>query len=649
MKKTGLLRKAAVVLSGAATYLVFSLVLTGYDHITTHPGINGAVTKGFTERYFASINPASTFYYYTFVFSGSGTMEGEGISSGGMLEAKTSKMDKNVTGWIEHGGMSADEPQLPASFVHFYDPTQPAGQRYLKDLLDDFYVGWAVDNPKTDHVEWAISDDRNEYNYESAKQAFKHALEQADPDYRELNMAHAWRAFGQTLHLIADMGIASHVRDDAHPGVGSGTVGYRWAYDADPYEEVVYQHTSTNGMDDLLKGSVDPAVESFSQSAKTVKSIAEQLAAYTNQNFFSHETISGTGVIPKIHPEKTYPSPKTDACTYNSTTHVYSRTIGGNTVKMCKDLSYLAVMNGFRGYPYIDKECALSQATALLPQIREAGINALRCFIPKIQLKITALGDDFIEGTVTHITDEEYPEEIRYNGVVKIKRASNLELIDEVTCENGVFKDDINLGSFNRSSEQLLAEIECGYVYIKSEPFVESPPPKWKYMKFDMGQINGIYDFRNSSGTSEVERVVDWKSFDHLMPGTFEDGVFSVRFDTTDWGWTYVLECTLEIDLQRQIITGGSFSSEIYATSSPDKRYDRMSFDLGRVEATQWFTHYGAFKLGGSDVCDPNRLFNLSHTDYDNHGSNMVFDWRLKSYSCSASSYLIFSFRENRL
>lgn len=640
------MKKLLIALSGALAYLLVSLVLTSYDHKVTHMKLNGAVTKEFSERYFASLDKESTFYYYNFLFSGSGALEGEEVKKGGLLEIETGTASKNVQAWIEHGGMSADEPQLPASFVHFYDPTQPEGQRYLKDLLDDFYVSWALENPKTDHVEWAISDDRNEYNYEAAKKHFKNALEQPDESYRKMNMAFAWRAFGQTLHLIADMGIASHVRDDAHPGVGSGATGYKWSFDADPYEEIVFLHASQKGIESFLGGNVDPAVETFARSAKTVKSIAEQLAAYTNKNFFSHETISGTGVIPKIHPEKTYPAPKLDDCTYNSSTNIYTKTIGGNTVKMCKDLSYLAVLNGFRGYPYIDEECTLSQATALMPQIREAGVNALRLFIPKIEIKITALGDDFIEGEVKHKTDEEYPEEILYNGKVSIKKASNLDLIDEVTCENGVFRDAIDLTGFNRTFEQLFAEIECGYVYIKSEPFVETPPPKWNYLKVNMDNIDGIYKLTQNTGEKQSEKTLDWTYSNEYYFGRFVDGVFTLHKDTVIGGWRYITDCTLHIDIQKKIITEGSFSAEVSSFYEPEKRFKRIHFDVANIAANGWAMNYGSFGLGGQDVCNPQKLFNLTRIDYDDYGNNYFFKWELISYNCRDLSGVSFRFRE---
>jgi hypothetical protein len=465
------MKKALTVIAGALTCLVLSLILTGYDHLYSHKKINVAISEAFVQKFTGSINPEDKFYNYIFTFNTSGKLEGEEISAGGLLDATSTSTGKNVSGWIEHGGFSADEPQLPASFVHFYDPTEPPGERYLKDLLNAFYISWGLDNPKTDHVEWAISDERNEYNYEAGKQRFVDALEQPDENFRKMNMAFAWRSLGQTLHLIADMGIASHVRDDAHPGVGTGMVGYKYSFDADPYESVVYHHSKNNGISGFMSGSVDPAVQAFCRKSTSAKSIAEQLAAYTNSSFFSHETISGKGVVPKIHPQKTYSSPKLETCEYNTESAIFYRSFGGNSVKMCKDLSYLSFLNECRGYPYIDEECIVSQATALFPQIKEAGINVMKCFIPHLDVTITALTKDSIMGKIIHLKDAEYPREIKYNGPVQIRKLSNRELIGTVNCEKGEFMDEIDLSRFDQVADKLYAEIECGYVYIKSDPF----------------------------------------------------------------------------------------------------------------------------------------------------------------------------------
>ncbi|MFO7615821.1 MAG: hypothetical protein R6V75_01065 [Bacteroidales bacterium] len=638
------MKKIAYAVAGALVYLVLSLGLSSYDHLYTHKKLNVAIAEAFMERYQVAIDPNEKFYNYFFSLS-IGALEGEEVSKGDMLDIKTATARKTPLGWIEHGGMSADEPQLPASFCHFYDPTQPEGQRYLKDLLDDFYVSWALENPKVDHVQWALSDKRNEYNYEAGKTHFKNALEQKDPDFRKMNMAFAWRALGQTLHLIADMGIASHVRDDAHPGVGAGAAGYKYSYDADPYEEIIYLHSQKNGIEDFLKGTVDPAVKSFSKSATTAKTIAEQLATYTNLNFFSHETISGTGVTPKIHPEKTYASPKLDHCSYDQGPAIYRKTIGGNNVLMCKDLSYLEIFNNFRGYPYIDQQCALSQATALMPQIREAGINVIRCFIPKLKVEITDIGDNYIEGVVSHTTDPEYTAEIKYNGLVEILSQKTQNVLYTIDAEDGTFRKEVDLSRVNLSEDKLFARIDCGGIGIISEPYEARPAANWKYVRFSFKRLDArVYHSRDidPDNITISERELKWTFDDELREGTYSNGVFTAEWET-DGGLRNKGQLTLHINERTQTITSGSFKSEVRSTYNPTKEYYELDFTIQDIGATYFSPSSATFGLGANDLCNPSR-FLVSHyetiwTGYKN---------TLESYTCNSYSSFGLSLRESK-
>jgi hypothetical protein len=631
------MKKLIYALFGAMSYLVLSLMLTGYDHMYSHKMINDSIVSQFVARYGSSVNPLDKFYNYYFIFDGGGTMEGEEISKGDMLTPTSSTAKKDVRGWIVHGGMSADEPQLPSSFTHFYDPTQAPGQRYLKDLLDEFYVAWAIENPKVDHVQWAISDERNEYNYEAGKQHFKNALEQADPEFRKMNMAFAWRALGQTLHLIADMGIASHVRDDAHPGVGTGVAGYKYSFDADPYEEVVHHHAKKSGVGSFLNGAVDPAVKAFCKESKTAKSIAEQLASYTNANFFSHETISGAGVKPKAHPEKTYPSPKLENCSYNAEPAIYVKNFGGNSVKMCKDLSYLAVLNDFRGDPYIDEECVLSQAAALLPQIREAGVNTIRCFIPKLEVKITGIHDNSITGEVSHTTDSEYPEAIKYNGLVEIKSQKTQEVLFGVQCKDGKFDETVDLSEFDEVNDKLTAEIICGNIRIVSEPASAEPAPKWNSVQFLIKNLPATVLHTRNNTSNENNISLKWTFDDFYHPGVYANGLFTAEWDTLidNSSFRHKGSLSLRIDEKTQKITSGRIISEYNSKYSPTKEYYKIDFEVSDITAFSYRSEFASFSLKGSNLCKPgNFKFTFWETLWGGDKNTLV------SYSCADNSIL---------
>ena len=172
------------------------------------------------------------------------------------------------------------------------------------------------------------------YNWEQAKYHVYLAL--IEPQNRNKHMAFAYRALGETLHMIADMGCPAHVRDDSHPGfwyeswLSFGT--------ADIYEEIV--STLTEGIAGWSLGAVDPGLSEHISDSETVVDIAQTMAQYTNRNFFTNQTLSGENVEPKIHPEKTYPKPKLEDAEYHTGTYTYSQNVSGHIVKHCNGTSF---------------------------------------------------------------------------------------------------------------------------------------------------------------------------------------------------------------------------------------------------------------------------------------------------------------------
>jgi len=117
------------------------------------------------------------------------------------------------------------------------------------------------------------------YTWEIGKKYMKAALEEVNQDKRDKYMAKAWRSLGETLHMIADNGCPPHVRNDAHP---LGNV--------DPYEEY-FEATDIRMFN---TGKIPVSLRESFRKLKTTRKIAHELAVFTNQNFFTNETISGT-------------------------------------------------------------------------------------------------------------------------------------------------------------------------------------------------------------------------------------------------------------------------------------------------------------------------------------------------------------------
>jgi len=518
--------------------VLLGISLISYDNVKNHGTINEIIVNSFVDRNNGAPATFRKFKNYVFKFDDV-ELKGDFISEAGLFhpsEVPTlgargiaghnttyTETQKTITPfeWISHGGFSADEPEVPAGLRHFYDPTKSEGKRHLNDTASSVISGWGQSwfpNPKIDGVSWALggntSSGTEEHNYtwERGKKYIKGALEETNPDKRNQFMARAWRSLGETLHMIADNGCPPHVRNDSHP---PGNVA--------PYENILASVDLTQ----FQKGAVDQnLMKDFRKEKITVFDIAHKLAVYTNENFFSSETIAGTNQKGKrikhiTHPHDEYKLPKISPQDYEN--GYYIKKIAGQDVKVCTDKWFFSKFNIPKDQPFIDKNCAESIAKVLIPTIKEAGVNVMRLYIPALKITITSFGDNgTISGTIKHTTDSEYKTEIKYNGPVII-RNSGTKKLGTLTAKNGKFT-----GKINSVDSKVFAEIECGGIFIRSEnktrkvkqaaPQPEPEPENVMYINvrifvystYDRGFKDEVQTFRQE-GYHNYETSIEFK------------------------------------------------------------------------------------------------------------------------------------------
>jgi len=490
---------------GALFTLAVYIVISGYGNMVIHRGLNGMIINKFESYFINALAPFDRLKNYNILLKSSREYPGEAITEAGYLDAKTTKEKYSASKWIQEGGFSADEPEIFASFRHFYDPLEPAGERYLKNHLDELDAKGVVNQPKIDHLNWALDHPMHEYNWKNGKAAIISALSTFDQEFSDQEMAFAYRALGETLHMIADMGLPAHVRDDAH--ASKSFAGYKLG-SPDAYEEYAEFFNLSEYNIDL----VDPTLKTSFQMAETVSEIAHKLALYTNANFFTGQTIYGYDkddelVMPIIHADDPYDEPKLDDCKYDLATFTYNKLISGQTVKMCKDNYYSRF---YKGYPYIDSECAESQAKVLFPQIVEAGANVIRLFIPQFEVKITEYNDEekFIKGTVNHLLNKEYDRKILYNGKVNIVDVKSGKQLIGVECIDGKFDAEIKSRDFRNVDwgKGITAEIQFGSFTVKSDPYLNIERGKVKEITIELKMDEALVLGTDDEGRVETSQ-----------------------------------------------------------------------------------------------------------------------------------------------
>ena len=415
--------------------------------------------------------------------------------------------NKTAKEWIKHGGYSADVPSVHASLRHFYDPQKGDNERYLTDEVNSVFMRKLqslIENPKINGVDWALSDKGGmevlgqNYSWELGKKYMKGALEEADPTKRNHYMARAWRSLGETLHMIADNGCPPHVRNDGHP-----------PGNADPYEEIIEKMSIVQ----FKSGQVPKAMkDKFNNPNTTTRKIAHDLAIFTNENFFSNETIAGTdrkgNKIKHIaHPANEYPSPKISKSDYIFRDQAYHHKIGDEKIDvlMCTDKFYLSQYNFTSYYPFIDEDCVKSQANVLIPTIIEAGTNVMKWFIPELKVMISSIDEQGnITGEIIHQPDNEYKSTIKYNGPVSIQTIT-LEEVANLQANGGKFS-----GRIEKTDLEVFAEIEFGGITIRSEnKETKFNKPKTESISFAGRNIDEIsFEINGNVTTTEGEKYL---------------------------------------------------------------------------------------------------------------------------------------------
>ncbi|MDP2704083.1 MAG: lamin tail domain-containing protein, partial [bacterium] len=208
-----------------------------------------------------------------------------------------SRFDKKVTPeqieWMVQGSRLEDTP--PRWVNHLYDPIQKIGWsgENLGDA-DAESVRSAVELLVAPGGRWHSAIDwvnnspaQQLYQRYGGDRTWKKALQY----YADGNMEEAYRTLGYVLHLLEDMGVPEHTRNDPHPHSVEGLTGETGS----PYEsyakrwtrETVGDAVSFNGLEVIQKDSIEEYLEA--------------VALYSNKYFFSKDTINDSKYeFPKI-------------------------------------------------------------------------------------------------------------------------------------------------------------------------------------------------------------------------------------------------------------------------------------------------------------------------------------------------------------
>jgi len=187
--------------------------------------------------------------------------------------------------WIISGSILEDTP--PRWINHFYDPIYKTGWSgeggfVPKEIMQKFSDVFLSSASPVSSINWAHNQElQSEYKLYRGNQTWEKAIYEY---VKNKDKKAAYYALGHVLHLLEDMAVPEHTRNDTHPNDS-------------PYENYSTRFTrdTFHIIDDLRSKNYQPTI------LNSLDDYFESLAGYSNNYFFSKDTINdGKYNKPKI-------------------------------------------------------------------------------------------------------------------------------------------------------------------------------------------------------------------------------------------------------------------------------------------------------------------------------------------------------------
>jgi hypothetical protein len=250
---------------------------------------------------------------------------------------------QKIIRWIM-GGSTAEDHAMCRAANHFHNPLLPWGQSYMSDDTSGLaYVirqacssaGWSFSDRRS-AITWATGflapppagakasfNTGSLYkpiNWDEARRSYYDALTATNSSARDSAFADTFKAVGQVLHLIQDMAVPAHVRNDFQSHlIPTSLLPWDMLSISNYYNR--YEHY-VSGNTGLIQAAQPPQfgnnirltdfwdTDTYNGTNPSYN-LTQGLAEFTNANFFSEFTIPFSQIIP-VTSEHTFPHPAAD-------------------------------------------------------------------------------------------------------------------------------------------------------------------------------------------------------------------------------------------------------------------------------------------------------------------------------------------------
>lgn len=242
-------------------------------------------------------------------------------------EIKKQPTEKTIVNWLREGAKLEDDPSCRAA-SHFHNPLLPWNEAQLTDpiwIVDRWCDATSPFRTKYSNLVWATGyiapdqtpltppvnnnpdDKSNGRNWDVARNFLYRSLTEQDPVLRESYLAQTFYTLGYVLHLLQDVAVPAHTRNDFSQGhtnaIGCPAGGCETFTDwiGNPFEGYVRSHFATietNIPDMNLPFSGPKTLTNFwdadtyhPESAPPTAGQDIGLSEYSNGNFVSYSTV----------------------------------------------------------------------------------------------------------------------------------------------------------------------------------------------------------------------------------------------------------------------------------------------------------------------------------------------------------------------
>lgn len=272
----------------------------------------------------AAIQPSAS-NIKNYLINNLGLSEGYDTTLNG-VDRKGNSNNYSIATWLQEGSEDEDALSFCRASNHFHNPIH-SGDWLSSQISDSGWVDAVCGSTRFSNVTWATgytapitsfiaSRAGQDMGWDNARTYFYQSLTSQDSATREERLVKTFKSVGMVMHLLQDMAVPAHTRNDMSSHLFNSYNSFKWF--SNPFEKYVINHYSAISNTPIKPAFATPFRHTdfwdkdIYSGANPSNSTDQGLAEYSNANFFSDSTIPTNG--PSL--EHQFPNPQITSASY---------------------------------------------------------------------------------------------------------------------------------------------------------------------------------------------------------------------------------------------------------------------------------------------------------------------------------------------